>query len=412
LLISMPRLTKGKGKTISCLEENGNALTDNDSMIKHEVEFYKNLFGKETRDNIRIHEEFWEDEEKVTLEENTILEAEFSEEEIKKANDKSYPEGALGPDEFSFLFYHKFWSTIKANFIALVRGFEKGVINMARLNYAMIILIPKEEDAKSLKKFRPISLINCSFKIFAKALNNRLETISDRLLAPNQTAFVKGRYILVSVVSVHEIIHDTVKKGQKGLVLKLDYEKAYDRVDWQFLEEMMSIRGFGPKWRGWVMSLVKGGSICIRVNEENSPYFKTGKGLRQGDPLSPLWFNLVVDVFSRMLMKATSKWYITGFLSSLYPNGVVSLQYVDDTLLFLEHNYTAACHFKWLMVCFEKLSGMKINYHKSDLYPVNLEEDESHNYVKIFCCKIGSFPFKYLGVPLHYEKLRREDIKL
>jgi hypothetical protein len=96
-------------------------------------------------------------------------------------------------------------------------------------------------------------------------------------------------------------------------------------------------------------------------------------------------------------MNLSNKGYITGFLSSLYLEGVLSLQYVDNTLLFLEHNYVVACHLKWLMVCFEKLSGMKIIYHKIDLNPVNLEEDESHNYAKIFCCKIDRFFFKYLG---------------
>jgi hypothetical protein len=100
-------------------------------------------------------------------------------------------------------------------FIALVKGFEKVEINIARLNYAMIILISKEEEATTLKKFRPISLINCSLKVFSKALNNRLESISDRLLAPNQITFVKGRYILESVVPAHEIIHKTVKNKEK-----------------------------------------------------------------------------------------------------------------------------------------------------------------------------------------------------
>jgi hypothetical protein len=95
----------------------------------------------------------------------------------------------------------------------------------------MIILIPNEEEARSFKKFRSISLINCSFKVFSKALNNRLEILYDRLLAPNQTDFVRGRYILESVVSAHEIIHEAIKSGQMGLVLKLDYEEAYDRVD-------------------------------------------------------------------------------------------------------------------------------------------------------------------------------------
>jgi hypothetical protein len=91
--------------------------------------------------------------------------------------------------------------------------------------------MPKEEEAKTLKKFRLISLINCSFKFFANALNNRLEAICNRLLAPNQMTFVKGRFILESVVTAHEIIHDAAKSVHEGLVLKLDYEKGYDRVN-------------------------------------------------------------------------------------------------------------------------------------------------------------------------------------
>jgi hypothetical protein len=210
----------------------------------------------------------------------SCLKLSFFEEEIKRVIDGSYAERAPDPDGFSFMFYQKFWSIIKADFIALVRGFEKCEINLARLNYAMIILIPKEEEAKTLKKFRSISLINCSFKIFTKALNTRLESICNRLIAPNQNVFVKGRFILESVVSAHEIIHEAARNKEKDIVLKLDYEKAYDRVSWSFLKKMMASRGFRVKWRSWILSLVRGGSISIRINDENDPYFKPGKGLR------------------------------------------------------------------------------------------------------------------------------------
>jgi hypothetical protein len=172
-----------------------------------------------------------DEEDKVTREENEMLEANLSEEEIKKAIDGSYAGGAPEPNGFSFLFYQKFCHVINTYFLAMVRGFEKGEINVAMINYVRIILIPKGEEAKTLKKFRPISLIDCSFKFFTKTLNNRLESLCDMFLAPNQTAFVKGRYILASVVSAHEFIHEAVKGGQKGLVFKIDYEKAYDRVD-------------------------------------------------------------------------------------------------------------------------------------------------------------------------------------
>ena len=112
----------------------------------------------------------------------------------------------------------------------LLTLFESSKLNLDRINYAMITLIPTEPEAKNLKKFRPISLINCSFKLFSKLLNNRLIGVADRLIASNQTVFIKGRYILESVVAAHEVIHEVHKQKDAGVILKLDYEKAYDRV--------------------------------------------------------------------------------------------------------------------------------------------------------------------------------------
>jgi hypothetical protein len=102
------------------------------------------------------------------------LEADFSEEEFREAIFESYSNGAHKPNGFSFIFYQKFSPIVKMDLLALFKGFEKGCSNIARLNYVLITLIPKEEEARTLKKFRPISLINCNFKIFAKAMNIRL----------------------------------------------------------------------------------------------------------------------------------------------------------------------------------------------------------------------------------------------
>lgn len=178
-----------------------------------------------------------------------------------------------------------------------------GKLDLYRLNFVMIYLIPKVEEAKAMKNFRPISLINCSFKIFSKVLTLRLGSIINRLIAPQQSAFIQGRYILESVALAHELVHSLHASKKPGLILKLDYEKAYDRVCWDFLFEILRSRGFSPTWIRWVQCLVKDGSIGVSLNGEDSGFFKTGKGLRQGDPISPLLFNLVGDVLTRMLCK-------------------------------------------------------------------------------------------------------------
>jgi hypothetical protein len=400
-----------KKKIISLQNREGVEVDSPQEMLDVAVEFYKTLFGKEENIDIELDNDFWGSDDLVTEEENCLLDQPFSEEEIREAIFGSYAEGAPGPDGFSFLFYQNFWETIKKDLINLFRDFENDEADLFRINFAMLTLIPKEVDATSLKKYRPIALTNCSFKIFAKACTNRLGKIADRLISPNQTAFIKGRFILESVVSAHEIIHDVHKKNEQGVVLKLDYEKAYDRVDWSFLDKMLMQRGFSQSWCNKIRSLVQGGSVGVRINECDSHYFLTGKGLRQGDPLSPILFNLVADVFTKMLIKAARQNLISGLLQDLRPGGVFGLQYADDALLFLQNNVVQAQNLKWLLSLFEQISGMRINFNKSDLVPINIPMEEVNVLAQVFGCKISEFPIKYLGVPLHFGKLRKEDLQ-
>jgi mannosylglycoprotein endo-beta-mannosidase len=231
------------------------------------------------------------------------------------------------------------------------------------------------------------------------------------LTSPNQIAFIKGRYILESVVLAHETIHLVVKKGQKGAILKLDYEKAFDKVNLDFLDELLDRRNFSPFFRRLIRQVARGDSMAVKLNGVEGNFFTTGKGLRQGDPLSPLLFNFVVDIFTRMLSKAVANNLIKGLCTDVVPDGVIGLQYADDTILFVDSNPKMAKNLKWVLTCFEHVSGMKVNYNKSKLVPLNLEPDEAKNFKKIFDCSEGSFPIKYLGVLLHYDKLRKEDLQ-
>ena len=155
---------------------------------------------------------------------------------------------------------------------------------------------------------------------------------------------------------------------------------------------------------------MQGGSVGVKINDTESEFFLTGKGLRQGDPIAPILFNIVVDVFSKMLIRGSEQGLIKGLCPVFNPGGVVCLQYADDTLLFMEKDTSSAVNLKWILTCFEQVSGMRINYNKSELIPINMSKEETQPYVDIFQCVMGDFPVKYLGIPLHFERLRKEDL--
>jgi hypothetical protein len=119
--------------------------------------------------------------------------------------------------------------------MAMVHDWNNRKIDLFRLNFSLLTLIPKEADVVTIQKFRPIALTNCSLKFLSKCGTDRLTSVCDSLISPNQTAFLKGRYILESVVATHEIIHEVAHSDQAGFVFKLDYEKAYDKVNREFL---------------------------------------------------------------------------------------------------------------------------------------------------------------------------------
>jgi hypothetical protein len=120
-------------------------------------------------------------------------------------------------------------------------------------------------------------------------LTTRLENVCHRIIAKEQSAFIKGRYILESVVIAHEVLHSVHKSKQPRVILKLDYEKAYDRVNLDFLLEILESRGFGETWIGWIKKVVLGGLVSILANGEDSNTFKTGRGLDRVTPC-PLFY--------------------------------------------------------------------------------------------------------------------------
>jgi hypothetical protein len=218
----------------------------------------------------------------------------------------------------------------------MVHEFWSHELEVDRLNYGVITLIPKPKEALKIQQYRPICLLNVSYKIITKALMLRFEDCMSRIINRSQNAFIKGRNIMEGVLSLHEIIHDTKRKRKDGVILKLDFEKAYDKISWSFLFESLKQRGFCDQWCAWIKRVVDSGTLSVKINDTVGYYFKSRKGVRQGDPLSPLLFNLAADGLAKMIQTTQRNGLIKGLIREYIKDGVDILQYADDTILCME----------------------------------------------------------------------------
>jgi hypothetical protein len=143
--------------------------------------------------------------------------------------------------------------------MAMFRQLQTGDLPLFKLNFGVITLLSKKEDACRIEQYRLICLLNVSFKIFTKVGTNWVTSIAHKVIKPTQSAFIPGRNILEGVVVLHETIHELHKKKLDGVIFKIDFEKAYDKVKWSFLQQALLIKGFPPLWCEWVARFVQGG---------------------------------------------------------------------------------------------------------------------------------------------------------
>jgi hypothetical protein len=220
-----------------------------------------------------------------------------------------------------------------------------------------------------------------------------------------------GRHILEGVVILHETIHELHRKKMDGVLLKLDFEKAYDKIKWSFLQQALRMKGFDPKWCDWIRNFVEKGSVGIKVNNDIGHYFQSRKGLRQGDPLSPTLFNIIAYMLEILIARAKEDGRVEGLIPHLVEGGVSILQYADDTIICMEHNLEKSLNMKLILCIFEQLSGLKINFHKSEVFFFGQAKEMQDDYKILFGCEIGSLPFRYLGIPIHFRRLRNGEWK-
>ena len=211
-----------------------------------------------------------------------------------------------------------------------------------------------------------------------------------------------GRQTLGSVLIANECLDNRIKCRTPGVVCKLDIEKAYDHVNWECLLYLMDHMGFGRKWVSWIRTCISTVRFSIMVNGSPFSFFRGFRGIRQGDPLSPLLLLLIMEVFSRMLRRTEEAGLIRGFKASNSVENDLSvshLLFADDTIVFCDADPEQLFHLRMVLSCFEAVTGLGFNMGKSEMVPMGEVLNLSH-LADILCCRIGSLPMAYLGLPL------------
>jgi hypothetical protein len=333
-----------------------------------------------------------------------------SEEEVWDTIKLMPSDKAPGPDGFTGRFYKVCWPIIKKDIMAAVAAvWRKDFRNFRALNSAFVILLPKVENPSNAKEFRPISLIHSFAKLITKILANRLGGQLDSMVSKNQSAFIKGRFIQDNFMLVQQTARFLHSQNQPTIMLKLDISKAFDSVSWPFLLEVLRSLGFGAGWCDIVSGLLATSSSQILLNGIPGDFIPHRRGLRQGDPLSPMLFILVMDVLNLMVGRAVE----AGLLQPLSTRSFlhrVSL-YADDVALFIKPTADDLVLVGDILRLFGEASGLQTNIQKSSIIPIRCSQSEVATVQDHLPCKLEEFPFKYLGLPLSLKRLNKAQLQ-
>ena len=248
----------------------------------------------------------------------------------------------------------------RAGIINVIQCFyETGYIPRGS-NASFITLIPKKESPISLGDYRPISLVGCVYKLIAKILTNKLKGVLENVIDMKQSAFLSGRGLFDSVLIANETVDYLRKDRVKGVIVKVDYEKAYDSVEWNFLEYMMRRLGFVNKWINWISMCLKSATVSVLVNGSPTKEFKPKRGLQQGDPLTPFLFLIVAEGLASLVREATRIGVLEGIKVGEKEVEVTLLQFADDTLFVCQPNYQSILAIKAILRSFEVVSGLRL----------------------------------------------------
>nr|GEW44479.1 putative RNA-directed DNA polymerase, eukaryota, reverse transcriptase zinc-binding domain protein [Tanacetum cinerariifolium] len=395
---------KRRQLAIKGIQKDGNCIED-PGLVKAEfLSHFKSRFQQpDVAHSIMDYDLF----HPLTQNQSEFLERPFYRDEIKCAVWDCGGDKASGPDGFTFKFFTSFWELIEEDVVRFVHEFFRSYHFPTGCNSSFIALIPKVSNVKYVSDFRPISLIGCQYKIISKLLANRLSTVIGKCVSYLQSAFIKGRNILDGPLILNEVLAWYHQRKRELMIFKVDFEKAFDSLRWDFLDMMLGKLGFGIKWRAWIKGCLHNSRTSILVNGSPTKEFEIFRGLRQGDPMSHFIFILAMEWLHVLTCKAEELGLFKGASIGCNDMSISHLMYADDVIFFGEWSQVNAHNLISMLRCFFLISGLKINILKSKVLGIGVTDVEVSNMARIIGCEATNIPLKYLVVPVGCNMTRR-----
>jgi len=347
---------------ITKLKHDGREITDPDEILRSQRLFYKNLYTASPCDATQNDIFFLNANlPKLDKPEQDKLENPLRSEECYNVLKECAKGKCPGSDGLSVEFYLHFWSLLGEEMTQSFNyAFQRGQMNITQKQGIIKVIPKKKKDKSYLENWRPLTLLNVDYKIATKTMAHRIATVLPKLINEDQTGYVKGRYIGQNIRLIQDIMKVTESENIPGIALFIDFKKAFDTLDWNFVFKTLEAFNFGPEIQQWIKTFYTNCSSCVMNNGYASEFFKIERGVRQGCPLSGALFVLCAEILANAIRQDKT---INGII--VFDKEFKVSQYADDTTAFVADLQSAENLFK-LLHAFQKCSGLEINTTKTE----------------------------------------------
>ncbi|XP_039129019.1 uncharacterized protein LOC120265197 [Dioscorea cayenensis subsp. rotundata] len=370
--------------------------------------FFTNLWSDTSANSVSdLVQALPDDLPTISQNDGESLIAEVSKKEVFYAL-KSLPSGkSPGPDGLNSEFYCFFWNDLGDSLFEAISYFFNNSVIPNSWGQTFITFVPKKPNPHSVTDFRPISLCNVCYKIIAKILAIRIKNVLPKIIGRERCGFVSNRSPFDNIIALQEVVHsmDRDSKNPPRMLVKLDIEKAYDTLSWNAILATLYRMNFPSRWISWIKACISSASFSFLINRQPSPWIKSSRGLRQGDPLSSYLFIIVAQNLTALLNFSLRQNMIPGFNLDLNRN-FNHLMYADDLILVTHATRKTARNINLCFSIYDRLTSQRANKSKSDIYfPSRFNHRLRLSICRILGFTTGSFPFTYLGISISPKRL-------